>query len=128
MDIRAIKKKLIQLGRKKVRFIILFGSVAHKKNTPLSDIDIAVYYDGSAEERFRFRMRASGELSKVDLHIFQDLPLAVQKEVLSGKQLYFDDYQFMFDQYMNVIKEFSTFEKYYDEYLTEMRKVSHEST
>ena len=124
MDIKPVVKKILALDNKKaISFIILFGSTAKKKNTPLSDIDLAVYYQGSKEERFRFRIKASGELSnKVDMHIFQDLPVAVQKEVLSGKLLYYVDYQFLFDQYMAVIKEFNTFEKYYNQYLHELRQ------
>jgi len=124
MNIKTLTKKLLALDTKKaIRFIILFGSTAKKKNTPLSDIDLAVYYQGSKEERFKFRIKASGELSsKVDLHIFQDLPVAVQKEVLGGKPVYYDDYQFMFEQYMAVIKEFNTFEKYYNQYIHELRQ------
>ena len=124
MNIKTLTKKLLALDTKKaIRFIILFGSTAKMKNTPLSDIDLAVYYQGSKEERFKFRIKASGELSsKVDLHIFQDLPVAVQKEVLGGKPVYYDDYQFMFEQYMAVIKEFNTFEKYYNQYIHELRQ------
>src|SRR3989338_860117 len=124
MNIKTLTKKLLALDTKKaIRFIILFGSMAKGKNTPLSDIDLAVYYQGSKEERFKFRIKASGELSsKVDLHIFQDLPVAVQKEVLGGKPVYYDDYQFMFEQYMAVIKEFNTFEKYYNQYIHELRQ------
>ncbi|MBI2666122.1 nucleotidyltransferase domain-containing protein [Candidatus Woesearchaeota archaeon] len=124
MNIKTLTKKLLALDTKKaIRFIILFGSTAKGKNTPLSDIDLAVYYQGNKSERFKFRVNASGELpNKVDLHIFQDLPVAVQKEVLGGKPIYYQDYQFMFEQYMAVIKEFNTFEKYYNQYLHELRQ------
>ncbi len=124
MELKALVRKLRTMDKKKsVRFIILFGSTASKKNTPRSDVDLAVYYRGSEEERFRFLVKAAGELpNKVDLHIFQDLPLAVKKEVLGGKPLYYDNYQFLFDQHMVVIKEFNTFEKYYLQYLHELRK------
>ena len=124
MNLKDLTKKILALDTKKaIRFMILFGSTVKKKNTPLSDIDLAVYYQSNKEERFRFRIKASGELpNKVDLHIFQDLPVAVQKEVLGGKPLYYDDYQFLFDQYMAVIKEFNTFEKYYHHYLQELRQ------
>ena len=121
MNIEKIKERILKLDKKnKVKFIVLFGSVIEKKNTPLSDIDLAVFYVGNKKERFRFRIKASGDLpDNVDIQIFQDLPLTVQNEVLTGKPVYYDDYQFIFDdfdEYMKVIKEFSSFEKYYKEY------------
>ena len=118
LKVQIIKQTLLKLDKKKrIKFIILFGSVARGKNNPLSDIDIAVYYDGNKEERFKFRVTALGNLSdKVDLHIFQDLPLTVKKEVIMGKIEYYDDYQFLFDEALKVIKEFEFFEKYLNEY------------
>ncbi|MBI2035011.1 MAG: nucleotidyltransferase domain-containing protein, partial [Candidatus Levybacteria bacterium] len=48
MNIKTLTKKLLALDTKKaIRFIILFGSTAKGKNTPLSDIDLAVYYQGN---------------------------------------------------------------------------------
>jgi len=114
MEVEAIKKKILDLDKKKkVRFITLFGSVAQNKQNKLSDIDIAVYYDGNKKERFYFRIKALGELpDKVDIQIFQDLPLAVKKEVLSGKVIYSKNFAFTFDAYMEVIKDYNYFEKY----------------
>lgn len=123
--INQIKETLLKLDRKKaIKFIILFGSVAKKTNNSLSDIDLAVYYEANPKERFSFRIKALGELpDKVDLHLFQDLPLTVQKEVLAGKLIYYTDNQFVFSQFMKIIKEYGSFEKYYDEYFNlEMRK------
>lgn len=124
MDLNKIKTTLLKLDKnKRIKFMVLFGSVLNKSDTPLSDIDIAVYYKAKKEERFKFRIKALGELpKKIDLQIFQDLPLPVKKEILGGKILYYDDYQFIFDQFMKVIKEFNTFEKYYNEYLVSLRE------
>ncbi len=118
MNIKEIKQKLLQLDTgKRVRFMVLFGSVAERRETPLSDVDIAVYYDGDPEERFQFRVKALGMLPKaVDVQVFQDLPLAVQHEVLRGRALYYDNFQFMFKQFMNVIKNYNYFERYLNEY------------
>lgn len=122
MDLKTIREKLLALDSKKaVRFIILFGSKSQGVATPLSDTDIAVYYEGTPQERFDFRVHASGELPReVDVHIFQDLPLPMQKEVLTGTPLYYDHFSFMCNQYLKVVKEFSAFEKYYNGYLEEM--------
>ncbi|MBC7081652.1 MAG: nucleotidyltransferase domain-containing protein [Thermoplasmatales archaeon] len=61
-----------------------------EKNTPLSDIDISVYYDDIREERFKFRIEVLGNISEnVDIQIFQDLPIYIKKEVISkGNILY----------------------------------------
>ncbi|MBS3124493.1 nucleotidyltransferase domain-containing protein [Candidatus Woesearchaeota archaeon] len=124
MNIKSIVKQIISLDKEKaVRFIILFGSTADKKNNHLSDIDLAVYYEGTKAERFNFRKTILGHFpNKVDLHIFQDLPLSVQKEVLKGNPLYYDNYEFMFDQCLTTIKDFNSFEKYYNQYLDVLRQ------
>lgn len=118
MNIKEIIDILKKLDKgNNIQFIVLFGSKSKKKDNALSDIDIAVYYKGTEKERFSFRVKASGHLSDVvDLHIFQDISLPIQKEVISGKVLYSKDSQFTFDEFMRVIKEFDFFKKYYDEY------------
>ena len=122
MDINKIKNIILKADRKHaVKFIILFGSVAQGTHTPLSDIDIAVYYQGTSQERFDFRIKVALP-DKVDLQVFQDLPLAVQKEVIAGKVVYYQNFQFIFDQFMRVIKDYGFFEKYYEEYLSSLRK------
>ena len=128
-----IVEKLLELdGDKSIQFIVLFGSQALGNATPLSDVDIAVYYEGPPEKRFAFRRNALGYLpDAIDLHIFQDLPLYVQKEVLKGKMLYSTDFQFTFSVYRRVIQEYDDFEKYINEYLEPLRQeagMSHEST
>lgn len=119
MDIEKIKKKLLDLDKKKkIKFIVLFGSYAAGKQTSLSDIDIAVYYDGTKEERFRFRVHALGGLpDRMDIQVFQDLPIAVRKEILSGKVIFSRAYDFTFNVFMETIREYDHFEKYLDEYL-----------
>ena len=123
MDLNTIVSKLLKIdASKRIKFIILFGSTSKGTNDSLSDIDIAVYYEGTSRERFRFRAKALGNLPhKVDLHIFQDLPIIVKKEVISGKVLYSPSFELTFDEAMKVIKEFDSFEKYYNEYLHELK-------
>ena len=124
MNNTQIKRKILNLDEKKhIKFIFLYGSVAQKKNTPLSDIDIAVYYKGSSAERFTFRKKALGNLpDKVDLQIFQDLPLVVQKEVIAGKPIYAPDEEFMISECIKVTREFSSFEKYYNMYIENLKE------
>lgn len=123
MRISQIKKKILDLDKKKkIKFIMLFGSVKDGTSTPLSDIDIAIYYDGNRTERFKFRKLVSGNLSdRVDIQLFQDLPVILQKEVLKGKLIYNTNFDFIINESMKVIKEFNRFEKYYNRYLDALR-------
>ena len=123
MNLALIQKRILDLGKKRIKFIILFGSNSIGKATPLSDLDLAVYYEGDAKERFKFRVKALGELpAKIDLQIFQDLPLTVQKEVIKGKILFYEDYDLIFEEFMKVIKEYNSFEKYYLEYINHLKE------
>ncbi|UCE38963.1 MAG: nucleotidyltransferase domain-containing protein [Thermoplasmata archaeon] len=89
-DIEQATKLIKKIGGQKVRFIALYGSTAVGTITPLSDIDMAVYYDGNKDERFIFRMKIMGRINDdFDVHIFQDLPLYIRKEIIShGKMVY----------------------------------------
>ena len=124
MNLKKVVKDIVKLDTKKrIKFIFLFGSVAAKKNTPLSDIDIAIYYHASAAERYKFKFKAASMLSSsIDVKIFQDLPILLQKEVIAGKLVYCADYDTMYDSCFAVIKEFNRFEKYYEEYMSALRK------
>lgn len=123
MELGKIKKKILDLDKqKKIKFIMLFGSVRDGTSTPLSDIDLAIYYDGNRSERFAFRKLISGSLpDEVDVQIFQDLPTILQKEVLKGVLLYNKNYEFTVNESMKVIREFNRFEKYYNQYLDSLR-------
>ena len=124
MNITTIKQKILQLDKeRKVRFIFLYGSVAEQRNTPLSDIDLAIYYEGNSKERFSFRQKVLGHLpDNADTHIFQDLPLAIKKEVVRGKVLYTDDKEFLIATCIDVIRDFEAFEKYYEMYLNKIQE------
>ena len=112
---QSLIKKIKKLDRKnKVGFIMLYGSQANGKATPLSDVDVAVYYDGDEKERFKFRISLAGELSdRYDVHIFQDLPLYIRKDIIKeGKVIYKKDIKKVYEIFIKVIREFSFFEKH----------------
>ena len=44
--ISSVVEKIKTIGGDRVRFIILYGSVAKEEMTELSDIDLAVFYKG----------------------------------------------------------------------------------
>ena len=100
----------------RVKFVILYGSQALGKATPMSDYDFAIYYDGNKNERYRFLINANFN-KNFDAKIFQDLPLYIQKEVLKGKVIYAEDLSFVYDIAYETIKRFERFKKYYYDYI-----------
>lgn len=111
LNISSAVKKIKDIGGDKIQFIVLYGSAAKGKITDLSDIDIAIYYKGDKRERFEFRVKVLGRIgSEFDIQIFQDLPLYIQKDILStGDVIYYRDYNDIFNIFMKIIKEFEDF-------------------
>ncbi|WP_366515139.1 nucleotidyltransferase domain-containing protein [Methanoculleus sp.] len=98
-------------GFEKVRFVILYGSVAEERARMRSDIDLCIYYDGDREEAARFRFAVLSELAddRYDIQIFSFLPLYVRTEVLRGKVIYCPDERFLYDVAYQTIREFDDF-------------------
>ncbi|MCL7476365.1 MAG: nucleotidyltransferase domain-containing protein [ANME-2 cluster archaeon] len=111
-------QSIMEIGGEKVGFIILYGSAAKGKMSGLSDIDIAVYYVGDKEERFQFRMKILGRVSDIfDIQTFQDLPLSIQKDIMSfGDIIYYRDYAELFEMNMKIIREYEDFKPHLDVY------------
>ena len=117
-------KKIKGIGKGKVKFVFLFGSVAEGKNTKFSDIDFAIYYDGSKKERFDFRLMLLNSLSeKYDIQIFQDLPLHVKANVLKGKLVYSTDEKFVYEVAYDTLKRLGDFKKYTDDYIKRRKEI-----
>ncbi|MBS3778415.1 MAG: nucleotidyltransferase domain-containing protein [Candidatus Thermoplasmatota archaeon] len=117
-NIKSVVKTIKKIGGKKIGFIIQYGSTVTGEQTPLSDIDIAVYYQGTKKQRFDFIITVLGSVDdRFDIHIFQDLPLYIQQEVISkGKILYQRDFETTFDIFMKTIQRFSDFKPLLDIY------------
>lgn len=98
-------------GFDRVRFIILYGSVAEGRATERSDVDLCIYYDGDREEGERFRFFALSELcdDRYDIQVFGDLPLYVRMEVLRGRVVSCPDERFLYDVALETIREFDAF-------------------
>lgn len=121
-DIEKAVELIKKIGGEKVRFIALYGSAAAGKSTTLSDIDMAVYYDGNKDERFTFRMKLLGRINdNFDVHIFQDLPLYIRKEIIShGKMIYHKGFNRIFDVIVRTIREYEDFKPRLDIYYSNM--------
>ena len=118
-QIKMFMKKLREMPDfRRVKFVILYGSQALGKATPMSDYDFAVYYDGDKNKRYNFRIRFGGQLpDKFDLQVFQDLPLYVRMEVFKGKVIYAKNIRFVYDVAYETIKAFEDFKYRYYRYI-----------
>ena len=118
LGISAVAEKIKTIGGDKVRFIILYGSKAREEMTELSDIDLAVYYDGDKKERFDFRVKILGRVGdEFDIQTFQDLPLYIRKDIASsGKVIDYKGYMEIFSIFMRTIRDFEHFKPRLDMY------------
>ena len=119
LEIEEAVQKIKKLDKEeKVQFIILYGSSAQGKRDKLSDIDLAVGYEGNKKKRFDFRIELSGELpSEFDIQIFQDLPLYLQREVLQGKVLFSRNLKELNETALNTIRDYEFFEPSFLDYI-----------
>ena len=117
-NVSSIVNLIKKIGGEKIKFVILYGSAVEGKQTPLSDVDIAIYYEGAKEERFKFRMEVLGSVNdKFDIQTFQDLPLYIRKEIIShGTVLYQKNHSEIFDVFIKTIKSFGDFKPRLDIY------------
>lgn len=109
--ISGVVEKIKTIGRDKVRFIILYGSAAKGEMTELSDIDLAVFYEGDKKERFDFRVTILGRVgNEFDIQTFQDIPLYIQKDIVSsGNVIYYKGYRELFNTFIKTIRDFEHF-------------------
>lgn len=94
MLLERIEKIVKELTREKfTKGIVLFGSCARGKATPISDIDICVIDDDKFSKQTR--MKAYGYASdKINISLFSDLPLYIKYEIFKGKPLFIKNKKF----------------------------------
>jgi predicted nucleotidyltransferase len=100
----------------KVLGVIIYGSFLNEDN--FQDVDIALAFEPFLEksEIYSKRIEYSGEFHDVfDFQALNLLPLAVQKEVLSGRVVY--ETRQLYDIAYNIIREYEDFEKYRIQYI-----------
>ena len=117
-SISEVIARIQDIGREKIGFIAIYGSAAKGKMTPLSDIDIVVFFEGDKQDRFEFRIKILGRCSNIfDIQTFQDLPLSIQNDILSnGKIIYSREFEQTFNVFMKTIREFGDFKPRLDIY------------
>lgn len=108
-------------GFSRVRFILLFGSVAEGRRLPDSDIDLCISYHGPMEEATRFRISALTELSDTscDIRIFEQMPLLMRVQALSGEVLYCPDLDLLYSVAYETIQDYEAFRHRLSDYTGE---------
>ena len=106
-------------GSENIEFIYLFGSAAHGKSHPGSDIDICICHGGSEQEAYKFLLSAmsSIESSTLDIKLFRQLPLYIRIDVLKGRLLYSRDVSKVYEIAYDTIKEYDEFEPRFFDYI-----------
>jgi len=108
-------------GFSRVRFILLFGSVAEGRAVKDSDIDICISYDGSREDASRFRVAALTTLSDVnaDIRIFEQIPLVMRIQALKGETIYAPDPDILYAVAYTTIRDYEAFQHRLQDYIGE---------
>ncbi len=103
--------------KKRIKFIINYGSFANGTFHNGSDIDLCIYYEGNQDDRNKFRLTVLANINDIfDVHIFQDLPLYIRFSVLKGKILYYKDKD-IYDIFRNTIEDFEDYKRGYYDYI-----------
>lgn len=104
---------------KNVLAVIVFGSYARKE--PYRDIDVALIAypkEYASKEMFNALLEYAGISDKLDVHVFQQLPLYIQERVLKeGKLLLCKNEDMLYDIVFEAIRKIDDFMPYYESYL-----------
>jgi len=103
--------------------VAVYGSVARKESSPMSDVDICIFLKPRRYQRAEMcskrmeYLRAAGS-EKADVQLFQQLPLAVRSMVLKeGKLVFVRDERALYGLAFETIRDLEYFRVHYEEYL-----------
>ena len=115
-------KKIIAQLKKNPNVIAAyqFGSHQTKKQSPLSDIDICLFVKDYNKKTLL--NVASYGTNKIDLSIFNQLPIYVQPEVFKGKPLFVKDKLFVAEKFAISFRKYQDFKKYQKKYWSILKK------
>ncbi len=102
----------------KTEFAILYGSSLGNYHLEKSDIDICLFIDAEKEDLSKIRLELLKKFNdRLDIQIFQLLPLYVQTEVLKGKVLYVRNEERLYEIANKTIEEYEEFYPFYLDYI-----------
>jgi len=113
------------LAKRRVSLAYLFGSQATGKTGPLSDIDIAIFFDErlGPDERFNLRLDVLGKLTdlfktdEIDLVVLNDAPpLLAHRIIKDGNLIFCGDDKLRVEHEVNVIMKYLDWKPYLDKY------------
>lgn len=119
-NLHEVVERIIALpGSEYVDFIYLYGSVAHMKSHPGSDIDICIYHRGSEQDSYRFLLEVMSVLDSdiFDVKLYRQLPLYIRIDVLKGRLLYSRDISRVYEIAYDTIKDYDEFEPRFFDYI-----------
>ncbi len=125
-DKRAIDSLISQSKKTKgVVAVVLFGSYAKSKETPISDIDLCII-DNVISKKDKNNLYAKST-DKVQVSIFSDLPVAVKFRVLKeGKDLFVADEEKLDAIRADTLMDFMDFRHALDYYYKKVYKTNYE--
>jgi len=102
----------------KIDFIILYGSVAQGHFRPDSDIDLVIGIQESQKNLISIgkEIALSRPFDDLDIRIFENLPVYIQKDALRGIILFCKDFTYLSDLAYKTIKNYHAFRPYLDDY------------
>ncbi len=102
----------------KIEFVILYGSSLNSYHLDDSDIDLCLYINDEKKTLSSIRLGLLKMFNeKLDIQIFQLLPLYVQIEVLKGKVLYVKEEDRLYEIANETIDEYEEFYPFYLDYI-----------
>lgn len=102
--------------------VLIFGSFLSKKK--YRDIDICLVLNKKLSNLKISKKKLSYQksCSKLDIQVLQQLPLYIKIEVIKeNKPLLIKDYELLFDIAKDVIRDFDSFEKHYNDYVEHIK-------
>mgnify|MGYP005833684079 FL=1 len=130
INIEDVKSKICDLNTiyEKYSHILVcmyvFGSINSCRSTPLSDIDIAILFDNSIDEKQMdlYENKILSDLSdffnteEIDLIVLNKAPFSIQYGVIKSKSnMYYKDLVKIADYENNIVLRYIDFKKYRDE-------------
>jgi predicted nucleotidyltransferase len=125
-----LKKSLADILKKqKVVLAYIFGSQATGKTGPLSDIDIAVYFDEnlSSDEQFALRLQVLGDImdlfktNEIDLVVLNDAPPLLAHRILKeGLVVFSDNEKVRLEYEVKTVLNYLDWKPYLDKYTQEV--------
>ena len=103
--------------------VVLFGSAARGEHSRDSDVDVCLILNLSSYSPLSLSQKKLDYLTeaKVDIQIFQQLPIYIRTRVLKdGQVLFCRDEELLYKVAFRTIREFNDFEPFYRAYLREV--------